>query len=302
MVTANLGTIPGGSNATVTILVHPTSSGTVSNSAMVRGNEPDPNALNNTTTVVSSVSPAPFIDLGVAISAAPQPAQVGLGFTYNVLVANLGSATATGVTLTNLLPDAATITSIRPSQGTYTLSGGTLTVNVGTLSPGGAELVTIVLTPGAPGTIVDQASVSADQPDYIIANNYTSLATAVVADPSGPVVVEQKLTVVHKTITAVVLTFDKALDPTLASNTANYQILDLGQNGNLAASGRPVPIASAVFNAATRSVTLTPQTGLSVGRFYKIVVNGPVARAWSTPRATSWTGLRMASRTASISP
>jgi hypothetical protein len=134
--------------------------------------------------------------------------------------------------------------------------------------------VTIAVTPGAPGFIVDNASVTADQPDYNISNNFDTHVTAVLGDPIAPAVLDQKLNVVGNKITGVVLTFNEGLDPTSASTVANYQILDLNQNGSLTASGPKVAIASASYNVATRSVTLTPRPGLSVGRFYKLVVNG----------------------------
>jgi uncharacterized repeat protein (TIGR01451 family) len=46
--TANLGSIPSGGNATVTLVVTPVVRGIVSNSANVTGDQPDPNTLNNT--------------------------------------------------------------------------------------------------------------------------------------------------------------------------------------------------------------------------------------------------------------
>ena len=63
-----------------------------------------------------------------------------------------------------------------------------------------------------------------------------------------------------------------------ASNAVNYRIEDLGQNSNPAAGrGVPVPIAQAIFDPASRGVTLIPARPLIVGRFYRVVVNGPGA-------------------------
>ena len=277
LVTGNLGTINGGANATVTITVLPTGSGSLSNTATVKGNEPDPNILNNSTTIVSSVVPAQMIDLAVAVTAAPQTPLVGQDFTYVVLVANIGQATATGVTLANALPDAASIVSIKPSQGTYTLSGNLITAALGSVGPGALVSLTVTVQAGAPGLIYDQAAVSADQPDFFITNNFDERTTMVAADTSAPFLLNQRLTIAHKTISGVVLTFNKALDPTLASDPANYEILDLGQNGSINGNGPAVPLASVTYNPVTRSVTLTPKGGLSVGRFYKLVINGPGA-------------------------
>lgn len=277
VVTANLGMIPGFSIATVTVVATPSTAGPLTNSATVRSIEPDPNALNNQTSVTSLVTSAPSVDVAVSVVGAPEPATVGQPFSYAVLVGNPGTAPATGVTLTDRLPDGVSINSIAPSQGTYTLAGNILTVHLGAIAPLALTEVTISLTPGVPGLIVDSASVTADQPDFNITNNFDTRTTTVQGDPVAPIAVDQKLTVLHDRIAAVVLTFNKGLDPTSASNSANYLILDLGANGSLAAHGPSVAIASAVYNPATRSVTLTPRQGLSVGRFYKVVVNGPGA-------------------------
>jgi uncharacterized repeat protein (TIGR01451 family) len=58
-VTCNLGTLSAsgrGSTAYVVISVTPTRTGTVSNTATVKGNEADPNPANNSSTLVTTVS------------------------------------------------------------------------------------------------------------------------------------------------------------------------------------------------------------------------------------------------------
>lgn len=274
VVTASLGKLAPGSLATLTVVTRPTGAGLLANTASVSANEVDPDPTNNQATVVLQVASAPQVDLFTLITAAPQPATVGRGLTYAVLVGNAGSATATGVTLANLLPDAASILSITPSQGTVTRAGNAFSVALGTLAPGALAAVTIVLVPGAPGFLVDQAAVSADQPDFNIANNVDTFATPVLVDSSGPSVLNQRLIIYRDTIAGIVLTFNKALDPGLAADPANYRILDLGPNRSAAANGSAVPIASAIYDPASRSVTLTPGRGLAVGRYYQLTVNG----------------------------
>ena len=175
----------------------------------------------------------------MTVTAAPQPT-VGNSYTYAVLVGNAGTANATDVTLVDQLPDAAAIVSIKPSQGTYTLVGRTLTADLGSLAAGALAQVTIVVLPGAPGPTVNQAAVSGDQPDYNVSNNYSIFSSIVQADVTAPTVTYSKLTVAHNAISKVVLTFSKDLDPTLAANPANYQVLDLGGNGSASASGPKV--------------------------------------------------------------
>ena len=276
-VAVDLGDLPGGSNATVTIVATPSAPGSLANFAMIKGNEPDPDAVNNSTTVYTYVTPPPTVDVAVQITAAPEPATVGQPFAYDLLVGNPGTAAATGVILTDILPDAAAVNSIKPSQGTYTLVGDTLTVNIGSLAIGAVASVTINLTPGAPGFIVDRASVASDQPEINIYNNFAADATAVAGQAFAPAVLDQKLAVSGNRITSATLTFNEALDPNSASMIANYEVLDLGQNGSLSATGPKVTISSATYNTVTRSVTLTFKNGLNIGKFYKIVVNGPGA-------------------------
>lgn len=52
-----LGNLPNGTSATVTIVVNPTVEGVLSNTASVRGNEPDPNAGNDSATDTITVGP-----------------------------------------------------------------------------------------------------------------------------------------------------------------------------------------------------------------------------------------------------
>jgi uncharacterized repeat protein (TIGR01451 family) len=58
-VSCSLGSLGNGGSATVTIVVTPTQAGGFSNTAMVTGNEADPNGANNSATQVTTVNPAP---------------------------------------------------------------------------------------------------------------------------------------------------------------------------------------------------------------------------------------------------
>jgi uncharacterized repeat protein (TIGR01451 family) len=57
LVTCALGSIAAGTNAQVTIVVKPTSKGTVTNTATVSANEADPNTANNSATATTTVTP-----------------------------------------------------------------------------------------------------------------------------------------------------------------------------------------------------------------------------------------------------
>jgi len=57
LVTCSLGSVAGGAKATVTIVVKPTSKGTITNTATASATQPDPNAANNSATAVTTVTP-----------------------------------------------------------------------------------------------------------------------------------------------------------------------------------------------------------------------------------------------------
>jgi uncharacterized repeat protein (TIGR01451 family) len=57
LVTCSLGSLAGGASATVTIVVKPTSKGTITNTATARANQFDSNAADNTATAVTTVIP-----------------------------------------------------------------------------------------------------------------------------------------------------------------------------------------------------------------------------------------------------
>ena len=71
---------------------------------------------------------------------------------------------------------------------------------------------------------------------------------------------------IHMQPTFVVVHFLDALDPSSAVNLKNYRITD--------PSGKPVRIKSAVFDAATNSVTLRPAERINLHHTYHFTVMG----------------------------
>jgi hypothetical protein len=73
---------------------------------------------------------------------------------------------------------------------------------------------------------------------------------------------------IHAQPTTLVLTFDKPLEPTLAQDSANYRIVELG------GSGRPIGIKAAVYDSATQTVTLSPVHHLNLHDRFRLTVVG----------------------------
>jgi IPT/TIG domain len=70
----------------------------------------------------------------------------------------------------------------------------------------------------------------------------------------------------HMHPTSLVIQFDGALDAASAQNVRGYTIIGPG--------GRKVAIASAIYDANTRSVTLSPASRLNVHYAYHLIVHG----------------------------
>jgi uncharacterized repeat protein (TIGR01451 family) len=105
---------------------------------------------------------------------------VGQNLTYTITVRNIGSAIATGVTLTDQLPKNAGYGSATTTQGTCSLKPQKLTVtcNLGAIAEGGSATVTIVVKPTQKGTITNTVTVSAPG-DSNTSNNSASATTVV---------------------------------------------------------------------------------------------------------------------------
>lgn len=128
-----------------------------------------------------SINPGVFTsstDLAVTQTASPAPAVAGSPLSFTLTVRNLGTVSATGVTLVDTAPAGAVIAT---SQGT--VSGNT--VALGTLAAGGQALVTVTLT--APcGPVINTATVASSTSDPITSNNsVTTSVTPVDTTPPG---------------------------------------------------------------------------------------------------------------------
>ena len=134
-VTASLGSLAAGAQATLTVIVQASTVGTLSFTATVSSDEADPTPGDNSASVTIVVQPV--IDLAVAIAANPSPVAVGQNLVYTVTATNQGPDPATAVTLSDILPDGVTFVSATSSLGSPpVLTDGTLVAAIGTLIPG----------------------------------------------------------------------------------------------------------------------------------------------------------------------
>ena len=123
-------------------------------------------------------------DLSVAKSDTPDPVSAGGALTYTLSVHNAGPSTATGVVVTDRLPNGVTFVSAHATGGgSCSESKGTVTCNLGTLGTNGgsasADVTIDVTAPSTSGRITDTASVNADQHDPNQKNNRDTETTMV---------------------------------------------------------------------------------------------------------------------------
>ena len=122
------------------------------------------------------VIPPGSADLAVTLAGTPDPVVAGSPLTYAATVRNDGPATATGVTLVDVLPAGVGFSS---ASAGCTNAAGTVTCALGALASGASASVSVVITAAATGQVSNTVTVSADQPDPNAANNTATITTSV---------------------------------------------------------------------------------------------------------------------------
>jgi hypothetical protein len=108
----------------------------------------------------------------------------------------------------------------------------------------------------------------------------------------GPIVTGVKRFGFHTQPTILVLSFNEALKPVTAQNTANYLIVTLGgpgRGGNRV--GHVIKVANAVYNPTTFTVTLFPAERLDIHNFYRLTVNGTAPKGLTDSQGNLLDGL-----------
>lgn len=169
IIACDLGLLATNQIAFVTLVTHPTALAVITNVASVSGGLPDVILSNNTARAIAQVQTN--ADLTLVVSGPAYPAWVGAGATFTLVVSNLGSNSATGLALTNVLPASLNFVSAVASQGTCAHSNGILSCSLGALAPGGTANVSLMVQPLSAGFITNTARVVAVEKDSTPANN-----------------------------------------------------------------------------------------------------------------------------------
>ena len=255
-------------------------------------------------------------DLVVGLIATPNPVIVAGNLTYTIAVTNFGPSPATGVTVTNILPAGVSLVSVIPSQGTTSISGGTVVCNVGALAKDASVTVTIVGTANSPGTITNTVYAAANEADPYAGDNSASAVTSVnipqadlaigMVDAPDPIFVGNNLTYTifitnNGPATAVGVLLTNTLPPGLGLVSASST---QGTNSNL--SGLIVFSLGSLNNGATASATLVvqPKFGGTITNSASIVssLNDPLKgnNSASVKTVVQWVPLTVATSPGSL--
>ncbi len=161
----SIGNLASGATANLKITATASVVGTTTNTAHVTAaDEPDIGTVLQGSASVTPVLPPPIetppsvIDLSLTKTVDNPTPTVGTNVTFTITLSNaVGFATATGVTVNDLLPIGLTFVSATPAAGT-TYNSGTGLWNVGTLASGASTTLLItarVTTPGVKTNVVD---------------------------------------------------------------------------------------------------------------------------------------------------
>ncbi|HEV2834624.1 MAG TPA: PQQ-dependent sugar dehydrogenase [Pyrinomonadaceae bacterium] len=151
-------------------------------------------ALVHTTPATLQVVSPTSADLSVTKTASPNPGQAGVSLSYRITVTDNGPANATNVSVTETLPGGITFISATATQGNCNGSGP-VNCNLGTIAAGNSAVVTIVVTPSAPGQITNTATVNANESDFDSSNNTATVTTQIQAAAASPVMLDDNLAV-----------------------------------------------------------------------------------------------------------
>ncbi len=164
-----IGNLANGASATLTVVATVNASGSYANTATIAGNETDPVASNNTSTVTPV--PVPITDLAVTKVANNMTPNVGSSVTFTITATNNGPSNATGVVVTDAIPAGYSVTSVTPSTGSWLAPEWT----IGNLANGASATLTVVATVTKTMSYTNTATIIGNETDPNNLNNTSSV-------------------------------------------------------------------------------------------------------------------------------
>jgi uncharacterized repeat protein (TIGR01451 family) len=263
----NVGGLAAGASVKFTIVASPTAAGLISNTASVTATsgEVDLNPANNSASAIVTAN-LPQADLGLAISASPNPVTVGSNLTTTIIVTNSGPNSALNVVVSNALPAGVSYVSGSASQGTVLNLNGVIVANLGTIPNQGSASITFGESPFVAGSITNTARVTGLATDGNSVNNSAS-AVSTALNPAPLILVpgvdftSESVLPANGTLDAgETVTAAFAFQNAGAANTVNLVATLLAINGVTSPSG-PVNLGALVHGGAAVNGSFTFTAG-----------------------------------------
>jgi uncharacterized repeat protein (TIGR01451 family) len=121
-------------------------------------------------------------DLALLCASWPGKVYVGENLTYTLMVTNRAHTGATGVFVTNDVPDGFSMVSVSSTKGTYSRIGNRYLFSLGSLGSAASAQINMVATPTQAGVLTNSARVSLNETDFNPTNNSLGLQTTAILD------------------------------------------------------------------------------------------------------------------------
>ncbi len=283
-VIVSIGSLIFGQSATITVMVVPTVAGTYTNTATVTAATIDYTQGNNSVSQTTTVA-------GLAGSLQFSSANYSVG-------ENAGSI---AVTVQRVGGTAGQVTV------NYTTGGGTAIANYnytavsGTLSFADGETSKTIIVPVLDDRTPDNGTtlgIQLNTPGLGGSLGTISNATIAILDTNSNLIPGPRVVSVQRAGTGstlqVVITFDNDMNVAAVQNVLNYHITTLGRPPRRGAPAPTIslPIKSAVYDSATRTVTLTVGTKVNINAAFNLTVIGTFPAGVSSSKGVLLDGAR----------
>lgn len=234
------------------------------------------------------------LTLDTAVSAA-SGSNVIPAITYNISYQNTGTGIAPSVTLTDALPAGTTFVSASNSGAN---SSGTVTWNIGSLSPNASGSVTVTILPGGAGTLTNTA--------HITCTGCTPPTDPTVTTKAGGLIITKRTTTPTRSAPGTAI-WEITVENTLASTVSSFTVTDTLPGGFTYASISSIAIDGSAATASTnpsngdQSLTWSGfSAGIPAGKKLVITFNSDIAS--STGAATYQNDAGGTSTTGGVTP
>jgi uncharacterized repeat protein (TIGR01451 family) len=178
----NFGALTNNAIAFVTVVAKAMTNGVGSGPVQVTALELDLIPANNQATLTTTVNPLADLSIG---QTGPSSGYAGTNFIYTLTITNRGPSTATGVTVTDVIPVGATFISANNPLGSQSQTNGIVTCTIPSMASNATGTITITVRPTTGGTVTNSATIASAANEPNPANNSASVITTVTVPPNA---------------------------------------------------------------------------------------------------------------------